>query len=493
MRFVLLFLLLPLFLEAGTHRFLLTPGLIEAWQEISRMRLKNGEQLLLSERKVRPDNILTDVFALQLDFQRALASGSPQDEQQFQQAKSRLQQQLTNLSATDPWQQWALGYSGLTSLMLRLRAGDQWQAALEMPKAYARIMSAHEQYPGFVPNQLTYGIMQVAVGSLPDQFSWILRVASLKANSRHGAASLMRVLQLPDSHPFAFLRADAAVLLSMAARAMQTDTAIKNQAIEVMKSLDKKNLMLTYTLAYLLMRDGKNEIAINVLENRPQSGDYADFPIINFILGEAYLRKGNAQAQFHYKRFIDQTKGSMYVADAHRKLGWIALMKGDTTEYKMQMQRCLKHKEANSERDIEARREAASPILPHPALVAARLRFDGGYYFQAHEILENAANLFSGNDNPHRLEFFYRRARVAEGLGYLDTALSLYAETYRIGLHSPEYYAANAALRSAEIAARMGNRKEAADWYNKCLMLKPEAYRNSIHAAAKAGLRQLGY
>jgi len=492
MRCFLILIFVFLTTTGNARQLLLSPELKEAWQEISRLRMGKAEQLLARERAIRPDNLLTEVFSLQLLFQKALATGSTDDEQHFQQEKARLQQLLLSLKSSDPWQQWALGYSGMASLMLRMRAGEQWQTAVEMRRTYARIVAAYEQYPSFVPNLLTYGMVQMALGSVPEQFAWALRMISIKADSREGIAHLITVLQLHDTHPFAFMRVDAAIMLGMATRAMQTDQPTKEMVINRMKSLDQSSLMLNYTLAYLLMRDGKNDVALNILNSRPLSSDYLEFPLMDYLLGEALLRKGSETAEGSYKRFINTSKGSMYIADAYRKLGWIALLNGDSSGYIAQMRLCRQANASLSERDAEAQREAVSTLLPHPVLIAARLRFDGGYYTEAQQLLDKASQQFSKLNNPHRLEFVYRRARTADGLNQLDEALDLYAETYKLGQHSTEYYAANAALRSGEINELIGKRSEASVWYSKCLNLKPNAYRSSIHAAARAGLRRLG-
>ncbi len=491
MRFLTTFFLVLLNNSLYAQQFLLTPDLIGAWQEISRLKLGKAEQLLSNERRIRPENQLTDVFQFQLYFQKALATGSPEDEQQFQLAKSRLQQQLTGIRTNDPWQEWALGYSGMTSLMLRMRAGDQWQTALEMRRTYSRIISAYEKYPGFVPNMLTYGLVKVALGSVPDQFTWMLRLASLSGDSREGVDMLIRVLNLPDNHPFSFMRSDAAILLGMATRAMQTDAATKEVVIQRIRTLDESNLMLTYTSAYLLMRDGKNEEALKALHSRPESPDYLKFPMVDYLLAEALFRKGSKLAEQSYARFLRQTKGTMYLSDAQRKLGWFALLNGDTAAYLSRMRQCHEAPASGSERDAEAKREASSTQIPHPALILARLRFDGGYFNEANEILEKSAYLFEGKNKAHYLEYLYRSARIADGMGQSDKALLLYDKTYHQGLASPEYYAANSALRLGELFESKGEKKEAAIWFNRCLNLKPQAYRTSIHAAARAGLRRV--
>lgn len=491
MRFLTTLFLVLLNFSLYAQHFLLTPNLIEAWQEISRLRLAKAEQLLANERKLRPENQLTDIFQFQLQFQKALASGSSGDEEQFQLAKTKLQQQLTSLRTSDPWQEWALGYSGMTSLMLRMRAGDQWQTALEMRRTYSRIVSAYEKYPGFVPNLLTYGLVKVALGSVPDQFTWMLKLASLSGDSQEGVAMLIRVLNLPDNHPFSFMRPDAAILLGMATRAMQTDAATKEVVIRRIRTLDESNLMLTYTSAYLLMRDGKNEEALKVLHSRPVSPDYLMFPMVDYLMAEALLRKGSKLAEQNYVRFLRQTRGTMYLSDVQRKLGWIALLNGDTSAYISRMRQCREAPASGSERDAEAKREAASVQIPHPALLLARLRFDGGYFSEANEILERSAYLFEGKNKAHYLEYLYRSARIADGMGQTDKALLLYDKTYHQGLASPEYYAANSALRLGEIFEKKGQKVEAELWFNRCLNLKPQAYRTSIHAAARAGLRRI--
>ena len=491
MRNIFLIALLLLVLDGSAQQFLLSPQLGEAWQEISRLRLQRAEVLIAQEKNIRKDNILADVFTLQLLFQKALASGSADDEQNFQQAKGQLQKQLSGLNTSNPWQHWALGYSGMISLMLRMRAGQQWQVAMELRRTYTRIESAYTLHPDFIPNQLSHGLMQVALGSAPEQVSMVLRMASFNADSQEGIAKLMKIFQLPESHPFAFMRSDAAIMLGMASRAMQMDAATKDIMLSKMSVLDRRNLMLQYTLAYLLMRDGRNEEALKVLNNRPVSNEYTEFPLIDYLLAEALLRKGSHLAEAKYRLYIRESQVTMYHADAQRKLGWIALLEGDTATYLSQMKIC-RASSGNSERDEDARREAMSRQLPHPVLLLARLRFDGGYYAEARTILDKSSPLFSEAVNSHRLEFIYRRARVAEAEGQLDNALRWYSETYQLGQHAPDYFAANAALRLGDLFAQLNNHTEAALWYNRCLAAKPDSYRSSIHAAAKTGLRRIG-
>ena len=94
-------------------------------------------------------------------------------------------------------------------------------------------------------------------------------------------------------------------------------------------------------------------------------------------------------------------------------------------------------------------------------------------------------------EDTERLTFFYQLARVEHELNNYDLALYYYNEAILFGVKRPEYYAAAAALRSGEIHELNGDIERAVWYYNKCLSLKPEEYRQGLHLKAKAALSRL--
>ena len=151
------------------------------------------------------------------------------------------------------------------------------------------------------------------------------------------------------------------------------------------------------------------------------------------------------------------------------------------------MQRALKEGQAVTGADKNALEEAEAHQIPLPALLKARLLFDGGYYQEALQAVQAA--------EPHtfaqRLEYHYRSGRILHALKQYPKALANYQKTITLGRNDASYLACNAALQSGLIYELLGKTADAERFFQICLTLNPEDYRTGLHQAAKAGLSRL--
>ena len=118
--------------------------------------------------------------------------------------------------------------------------------------------------------------------------------------------------------------------------------------------------------------------------------------------------------------------------------------------------------------DKTALREAKSGDAPHPLLLQARLLFDGGYLVRSYKLL-NAANETYFQDTNDKLEYNYRKGRVAHSLKNYQDALKYYAQTIQKGRQNSSYFACNAALNIGMIYEGQ-KKKDAARQYYNCLL-----------------------
>ena len=212
---------------------------------------------------------------------------------------------------------------------------------------------------------------------------------------------------------------------------------------------------------------------------------------MDFMLGRCKLAKGDDDADIYFKNFIIYNKGNHFIKEAHQKLAWYALLKGDEAGYDLNMQQVLIKGSGTTDQDEQALKEAESHERPHPVLLRARLFFDGGYYDQALALLTD--QFFETLTlQSQRLEFLYRKGRVLQAKKSNLEALHYFSLTIKFGEEEKYYYACSAALESGLIHESLGSDWAAEKFYNMCLEMSPETYSSSLHQKARTGLSRIG-
>jgi len=239
-----------------------------------------------------------------------------------------------------------------------------------------------------------------------------------------------------------------------------------------------------------MIRYGQNDLALKLLKSLPQSPDYFPFYYLRYLKGDCYLRKlepDSATLSFRY--FLKHFKGLNYIKDAWRKRAWAALLQNRPKEYQQFMDSTKVYGVAEVGADKEALREASSGITPNTNLLRARLLFDGGYYGRARTILDTMnTSLLTKEEQTERI---YRFSRIAHRQRNIPLAKKEYRLVLVMGSLSPRYFAANAALKLGEIYESEDSLTLAKSFYEKCLVLNFDEYRNSIRGKAREALSRI--
>ena len=212
---------------------------------------------------------------------------------------------------------------------------------------------------------------------------------------------------------------------------------------------------------------------------------------MDFLLGSAKLNALDESADVSLQKFITQNKGRSYQKEAYRKLAWYYLMKGDVALYKKNMQEILLLKDAPTDEDKSAQKEAEKKIIPNKELLKARVLFDGNQYEKALTIMQNISiNQLTRTFD--KVEYYYRKARILDELNKDTDAIKNYLIAIQKGEQIDSYLAANACIKIAQIFEKSKKPNNAVLYYKKALTLVKDEYADSIDAEAKAGLNRLG-
>ena len=93
------------------------------------------------------------------------------------------------------------------------------------------------------------------------------------------------------------------------------------------------NPLAAFTVSNVAMRTGRNDEAITTLKNRPTGKAYHPFPYLGYMLGEAKLRRLDADADQYFLGYLKNFKGRHFIKEAYQKLAWHSMIQGDYQKF----------------------------------------------------------------------------------------------------------------------------------------------------------------
>ena len=462
-----------------------------AYQNVLSLRFDAAEEILAKEKSTNPENLFVPYLENYIDFLTIFIGEDEVLFHELEDNKSNRIDRIKKLSDTSRFKKYMLGNIYLQWAVARLKFKEYFTAAIEINKAYRLLDKNSKEFPGFVPNAISLGVLHIMIGMIPEKYHWILSIVSMEGSVVQGRKELTFVLEKSNQNKiYNYLKTETLFYLGFVDINLNTDP---EQLVFILSELDKNrknNLLLSYLYVNILMRSGENDQALAVLTETKKMKGYFPFFYLSFLDGECHLRKLETQKAIeNYKTFLNNFKGRNFVKDAWRKTAWAYLINSDTTNYLLCMSEVIRLGYSDIDADKDAIKEAESGKLPNTELIKARLLFDGGYYQKTDSILfEIKTNSLEFED---KVERTYRLGRSAQEQGNISKSINFYKTTIVDGSDLDRYFAGNSALKLGEIYESEGNIKMAEFYYHLCTDLDFDEYENSIHSKAKAGLERI--
>lgn len=466
-----------------------SPTAQQAYKQIFSLRFQEARSTLVHLHVQEPDNLI--LHSLQ-NYMDCLAIFIGEREDTYAQLRDKKQERLELIRQGDsgsPYYLFTQADIHLQWAIARVKFEDYFQAVMEIKRAFHLLERNAELFPTFMPNKKNLGILHALVGTVPDQFRWGLKLLGMSGTISQGKAEIEEVLQHAESNDFVF-RDEIYVMYAYLLLHLENQGEAAWNVLTRAKLDPQKNPLACFVTANVAMQTGRNELAIDLLADKPNGDRYFSFPYLSFMEGVARLNRGDVDADAHLKFFLRNTKGKHYIKEAYQKLAWHAIIHDHRDRFFAYMTACKEQGAAVIDEDISALNEARAGQMPDRDLLMARVLFDGGYLTKASANLESV-NPDKYQDKTLNLEYHYRLGRINHALKHYMKALSYYDLTIKEGQYERDYFACNAALMSGRIHALKKNYELANESYELALTMHPDQYRASLHQKAKAGLLRI--
>lgn len=479
-------------LAAQSYRYDITAPASAAYELVVGLRFPEARQAIQELKDRDPGNLM----AWHLDnYMDCLAVYISEDGAALARLKRRKAERIEMLMKGDkqsPYFRFAQADVRLQWAMAHLKFGEYFSAFAEVSKALRLLRQNEELFPGFLPNKKDMALLQAAAGVIPDQFRWgVKMLTGLEGSIVRARKDMEAILRQSKGQHFLF-ETETRVYYAFLLLHLSNDPEAAWQSVGNGQLSPSQNPVHCFIVANIAMRSGRNDKAIQLLEQCPRGDQYHPLPFIDQMMGMAKLRRLDRDANVNFLRFLKMYSGRNFIKETYQKLAWHALIFGDSRAYHQYMLYCEEKGFAGSGSDRSALQEATMGVVPNVVLLKARLLFDGGYYQRALDLLGQTTPLMLEKER-HRVEFAYRKGRILHSMGRLKEAMSFYESALQQGSRQGFFFACNACLQLGLIYEQLRQPERAKSYFQRCLSLDSDEYETELHQKAKAGLNRLKY
>ncbi len=478
--------------NAPENRVDFTPRLQLAYFEIQKLRLDKARSLLDEERAQNADNgalVYLDNYA---DMYYLLISEDRSAYNTLSKKEDSRLNMLGSLPDNSPFKRFLQAEVRLHWAFAKLKFGNEVSGCWDIIKAYKLLEENRRKFPSFLPTLKSLGLLHVLIGSVPDQYTWVTKILGLSGDIKGGLKEMDAVIE-KDS----FFRQETQLvdLLVHAFTLKITEAQIRE--LKALPAAQPDNLLLHFFTTSVLMKEGRSEEALAVLNRAPRSASYLPFPFLDYMRGEILLQKGQYDVAYtYYDRFQRKFKGFNFLKDSYFKKFLCRWLTGRDDEARAMIAKVGSVGKTITESDQYAS-EFATEFREgkvsgdQKVLLQARYASDGGYLSEASEFLKDyTADSFSKTSD--KAEYNYRQGRILQKSGQESRAMTYYQRAIDLSRNTSLYFAPSSALQMGYIYLDQRNKPQAIASFRKAMSYKKHEYKNSIDNKARAALSELG-
>jgi len=462
---------------------------IAAYQAIFDLRFIEARKYIRDEKVNNPKNGIPILLDNYIDYLFLLTSENKIEYEKFKSRKSDRIDAIRDNDKNSPYYLFAQAEIYLQSGMIKAKFGDYMSSTYDFKKAKDLLNDNNKKFKDFLPNQKSLGLIEVIFGAIPTNMKGIASVLGIQGNITKGNKQLERFRMQIANSKFSYYNDEAVFLLCFTNVDVIQGRNSYSYVTPLLNSMNDKSLLKAYLQGYTAFRTGHADAAIKFIEAAPKGSQYADLPLMDYLMGNAKLCRMDSDANLYLSKFANETLSTNYVKDTYLRLAFYYLIRNNISQYNNYLTLVRTKGSVINEKDKQALKEA-NDVRPNLILLKARLHFDGGNYTNTLSQLKS----IQVNDLKNlkdKIELYYRFGRTYDMMNKFDDALLNYQRVINLGKNQTYYFAAISALKSGNIYEYIKDYKKAADQYNMALEMKNHEYQIGIDTHAKEGLRRL--
>lgn len=461
----------------------------KAYSEIIKTKLSSGRAILDNDKHTNGLKIYLKSYA---DLIQLLITEDRIFYEQFIDNQNSRLVFVENLDKKSPYYRFIQAEIRLHTAFVKLKFGHEVKGSWEIIKAYKLLEANAKEFPNFLPNQKSLGLLHVLIGSTPENYQWVANLLGLKGSIQQGLSELQNVIENDD-----FFRNEAQLIDYLIHAYILKFTPNKLADFQDFIRKNQENQLFLFFGITTLMKEGNSELAFTTLENRKIDKNYLPFPFLEYLKAEILLQKGDyPTAAKWYQSFLSKYKGFNFVKDTYYKLFLCYWLENEDIKGVQFLQKVSTVGETIVESDKAAAKFANNFLAQKPQkpiaqkiLMKARLAFDGGYYEKALTLLSNATeNSFSQISD--RAEFNYRKGRIFQKMNQIAQAIPAFERAMALSENQTWSFGASSALQLGYIYQTKNDKPKAKKYFEKAISYKKHEYKNSVDNKAKAALSE---
>lgn len=463
-------------------------NLTKSYNLLFQLKTPVARQLIKKEITNSPNNGIGYYLLNYTDVVECIITGEKYRYELLLEAYEDRLDKIEDLNTSSPYHLFIISEMKLQMAFTRLYFEDKTSAFWLMRSAYKQTKENLNKYPGFKPSRKTLGILEILIGSVPQEYQWITNLSGFKGTTTHGIKILDNVIEKDTT----FNKEAQLIKWLTQFHLLKKDPIQQLKSVDAFYNLDRENLLVAFIYSSMLTKQGRNEESLAILNRIPEGNDYVKFDYINSMRADCYLYKGEYnKAIINFQQFLKHYKGQHYIKSAYFKLSIAYWIQDNYTLSDKYRNKTINEGVANFDSDKKAFKYANQNIELHKTLLKSQLYYDGGYYDKTLSLLNNTDVGDFPNLN-HKIEYFYRKGRTYQKIRFYDKATRHFISAINSSTSDNNlYFAPNSCLQLGFIFIDKKEFDSARLYLKKASSYSGHEYESSINSAAKKALKSI--
>ena len=378
----------------------------------------------------------------------------------------------------------------LQSAYCHLKFNNYTRAVYDIIKSYNYLLENKKKYPEFVLNDKSISLINILLSNVPKDYMWTLELLFLDFDIDN---SVLQIENILNNDSLSIFHTEILFFMTIFQSKVTNDNHKLTFYLNKIGEDYKENILLNYTAVLILKKLGKNNLCLDVLNNRPRNNSLP-FYYLDYLHGLSYLYNLDfSKAKYYFELFINNFEGHNFIKSTYFYLSCIEYISNNENRMNTYLESIKNNGDTFISKDRIALKQSINLSSYNKFLLRARFLYDGAYYQRSLNELNKIGHeiYFFSNDNTIS-EYWYRRARIFQKLEKSNNEIiSLFKKSLVGKSNFSTHFQPMSALQIALIYELENDYANSKVFFEKCLKYKSYDYEKSIRKRAKEGLKRI--